>query len=81
MQVDAAGRIKLATLDDYQNSVRDTTWRAVMKYVEDIKERKLKFVYFSATPQGGGVALMRHSLLRFLHLSGVDVQWSVPNPL
>ena len=48
-----------------------------MKYVGDIKDRKLKIVYFSATPQGGGVALMRHALLRFLHLLGVDVQWSV----
>lgn len=77
VQVDAAGRIKLATLDDYKHSVRDTTWRALMKYVEDIKGRKLRIVYFSATPQGGGVALMRHALLRFLHLLEIDVQWLV----
>ena len=68
-------------LEDYRNSVRDPTWRAVMKYVENIKGRKLKIVFFSATPQGGGVALMRHALLRFLHLLGVDVQWLVPNLL
>ncbi|SLM41097.1 Glycosyl transferase, family 1 [Lasallia pustulata] len=80
VQVDAAGRIKLAMLEDYRNSVRDPTWRAVMKYVENIKGRKLKIVFFSATPQGGGVALMRHALLRFLHLLGVDVQWFVPTP-
>lgn len=79
--MDAAGRIKLATLDDYKNSVRDPTWCALMMYVEDIRDRKLKIVYFSATPQGGGVALMRHALLRFLHLLGVDVQWLVPNLL
>ena len=75
--VDAAGRVKLTTLDDYKKSVREPTWRAVMNYAQDIKDRNLKIVFFSATPQGGGVALMRHALLRFTNLLGLDVEWQV----
>jgi len=67
----------MATLEDYQRSVRDPTWRAVEKYVREMKERSIKVVFFSATPQGGGVALMRHALLRFLRLQGVHVEWCV----
>jgi len=40
----------------------------------------LKIGFFSSTPQGGGVALMRHALIRFLTLLDVDVAWYVPNP-
>ncbi|KAJ5368974.1 uncharacterized protein N7496_008734 [Penicillium cataractarum] len=33
-----------------------------------------------ATPQGGGVALMRHALLRLAHELEVDFKWYVPKP-
>jgi len=65
----------LTTLDDYKKSAREPTWRAVQKYVKDVVDRKIRIVFFSATPQGGGVALMRHALLRFLRLQHVDVEW------
>ncbi|ETI19643.1 hypothetical protein G647_08655 [Cladophialophora carrionii CBS 160.54] len=80
VQVDLGGLIHLTTLEDYQNSVRAPTWRAAQKYIKDVVDRKLRIVFFSATPQGGGVALMRHALLRFLRLQGVDVEWFVPKP-
>ncbi|KIX07780.1 uncharacterized protein Z518_02434 [Rhinocladiella mackenziei CBS 650.93] len=80
VEVDLAGMIQLTTLDDYEKSVRPPTWRAVQKYVKDVVDRKLRIVFFSATPQGGGVALMRHALLRFLDLQGVNVEWFVPKP-
>ncbi|GJN76572.1 hypothetical protein PLIIFM63780_000056 [Purpureocillium lilacinum] len=32
------------------------------------------------TPQGGGVALMRHALVRFSRVLGVDLTWYVPKP-
>lgn len=44
-------------------------------YAKSVKERKKKIAFFSATPRGGGVALMRHSLLRYLKLLGVDCSW------
>jgi alpha,alpha-trehalose phosphorylase (configuration-retaining) len=46
-----------------------------MKYAELLKARKIKIAFFNSTPQGGGVALMRHALVRFLRLLEVDVEW------
>ncbi|KAJ9605924.1 hypothetical protein H2200_009773 [Cladophialophora chaetospira] len=80
VEVDLGGLIRLATLEDYRTSAREPTWNAVQKYIKDVVDRKLRVVYFSATPQGGGVALMRHALLRFLKMSGVNVEWFVPKP-
>ena len=73
--MDLGGLIHLTTLENYRRSVREPTWRAVQKYIKDLVDRKLRIVYFSATQQGGGVALMRHALLRFLRLQGVNGQW------
>jgi len=36
-----------------------------------------KIAFFSATPQGGGVALMRHALVRFWDQLGVKLNWFV----
>ncbi|KAG0134983.1 trehalose synthase [Tuber indicum] len=38
----------------------------------------IKIAFFSATPQGGGVALMRHALVRFCSELGVDLSWYIP---
>ncbi len=75
VQLDVQGRAKLTTPEDYEKSVRPPTWRAVNKYITSVKERHLRFAFFSATPQGGGVALMRHALLRFLRQFGLRVEW------
>lgn len=73
--VDSEGFIRLAGLDDYQHSVRRGTWEATMKYAESLKEKRIRIALFNSTPQGGGVALMRHALMRFLNLVGVDAHW------
>lgn len=44
-------------------------------YANKLREKKTKIAFFSATPQGGGVALMRHALVRLSRLLGVDVTW------
>lgn len=80
VQVDSKGRIKLCTEEQYKASVREPTWNAVMKYVKEVKDRKLRIVFINATPQGGGVALMRHALIRFLKPLGVNIEWFVPRP-
>lgn len=51
-----------------------------MHYSQSLREGRKKFAFFSATPQGGGVALMRHALVRFCRLLGVDCTWWVPKP-
>ncbi|KPI41550.1 Trehalose phosphorylase [Cyphellophora attinorum] len=80
VEVDHAGMCKIATLDDYEKSVRPRTWQAVKHYTGLMKEKKIRMVFFSATPQGGGVALMRHAIIRFLKLMGVQAEWFVPRP-
>lgn len=78
--VDLGGRARLCAIDQYKQSVNERTWSAAVKYAQSLKEGGKKFAFFSATPQGGGVALMRHALVRFLRLMGVDCTWWVPKP-
>jgi len=79
--VDAGGKIHLIDdLLEYKKTVSDQTWNSVNKLADELRERKVKIGFFSSTPQGGGVALMRHALIRFLALLDVDAAWYVPNP-
>ena len=76
VDVDAGGRIKIVdSLEDYRSSVREPTWNAVHKYAKILREKHIKIAFFSSTPQGGGVALMRHALIRLFRLLGVDAKW------
>src|SRR4051812_46872448 len=61
VEVDAAFQVKLAGLSDYEKTVRVPTWSAINTFASDLKKRKVKIAFFGATPQGGGVALMRHA--------------------
>lgn len=80
VNVDLGGRAPLTAPGQYQQTVTDRTWKAAMKYAELLKQGGKKFAFFSATPQGGGVALMRHALIRFFRLLDVDCTWWVPKP-
>jgi len=74
---DTAGKARLVCgLDEYRRTVvGEGTWNSAMKYVAELRARKIKIAYFSSTPQGGGVALMRHALLRFFKIAGVQASW------
>ncbi|KAJ6546539.1 trehalose phosphorylase [Mycena vulgaris] len=79
--VDAAGKIHLLDdLGEYKKTVGTGTWNAVIKLADELREKNIKIGFFSSTPQGGGVALMRHALIRFLNALDVDAAWYVPNP-
>lgn len=75
VEVDSDFHVQLTTLDDFKKTVAPNTWSAVEHYAEDLKNRKIKIAFFSATPQGGGVALMRHALVRFSYSLGTDIKW------
>ena len=75
VQVDAAFHAHLVTVDDYEKTVGAATWNSILNYAADLRQRKIKIAFFSATPQGGGVALMRHALVRFSRILGLDVRW------
>ncbi|KAI7903938.1 uncharacterized protein BX663DRAFT_432358 [Cokeromyces recurvatus] len=72
--------IHLVKLCDYQETVCQETWSLLQKMVTSFKEKRLKVSFFNSTPQGGGVALMRHALIRFFHLNGIDAHWYVARP-
>ncbi|KZT44118.1 trehalose phosphorylase [Sistotremastrum suecicum HHB10207 ss-3] len=81
VSVDAGGKIHLLDdIDEYRKTVSKGTWNSVIKYADELRDRKVKIGFFSSTPQGGGVALMRHALIRFLAALDVDCTWYVPNP-
>ncbi|KAK4545333.1 hypothetical protein LTR36_003513 [Oleoguttula mirabilis] len=80
VEVDLGGRVDLTAIEQYKQSVHPRTWSAATKYAQSLRDGNKKIAFFSATPQGGGVALMRHALLRFFRLMGVDCTWWVPKP-
>lgn len=80
VQTDAGFRAQLVTAQDHKDTCGTTTWQAVMSYVKELRQNKTKIAFFSSTPQGGGVALMRHALVRFARAVGVDLVWYVPKP-
>lgn len=43
-----------------------------------LNKNKVSIAFFSATPQGGGVALMRHALVRLWRMVGLPANWFVP---
>ncbi|KAL4913709.1 hypothetical protein BDW62DRAFT_191938 [Aspergillus aurantiobrunneus] len=80
VQVDTGFHVQLTNRDNYEKSVTSNTWKAIEHYANDLEKRKIKLAFFSATPQGGGVALMRHAMVRFAHSLGADMKWYVPKP-
>jgi alpha,alpha-trehalose phosphorylase (configuration-retaining) len=69
------GRVNLARLEDYRQTCSSEAWTELQRLVGTFKEKRKKMAFFSATPQGGGVAIMRHSLLRLANLLGLDFAW------
>lgn len=79
--VDAGFRACINSAQDHEALTRSkATWDTLMHYAGQLKQKGTKIAFFSATPQGGGVALMRHALVRFCRLIGVDLAWYVPKP-
>ncbi|KAI9143246.1 hypothetical protein BKA69DRAFT_1063102 [Paraphysoderma sedebokerense] len=72
--------IHIADLDTYRATVDPDTWAACIRFAEKVRNLGLKIRFFNSTPQGGGVALMRHSMVRFFKLLGLPVSWHVPKP-
>lgn len=65
----------MVTLQNYKDTCGAATWKAMMTYAEKLRHNDIRIAFFSSTPQGGGVALMRHALVRFARLTGVHLAW------
>jgi alpha,alpha-trehalose phosphorylase (configuration-retaining) len=80
VEVDCRGQAQITRLEQYPETVGHRTWEATMKYADSLRKNRVKIAFFNSTPQGGGVALMRHALIRFLRLLGIEAHWYVPRP-
>jgi glycosyltransferase involved in cell wall biosynthesis len=75
------GKVFLARLEDYEKTnLNPKAWSQVVHLSSEFRRQKLVMSFISATPQGGGVALMRHALIRFLRLLEVRTHWHVVKP-
>lgn len=75
VQTDVGFRAYLTTIQNYKDTCGASTWETMMTYAEKLRRDKTRIAFFSSTPQGGGVALMRHALVRFARRIEVDLSW------
>lgn len=68
----------LISLDDYKKTCSGEEFSTLLSLSNEFKNKSLLFI--SATPQGGGVAIMRHAMIRLYKLLDVDVHWYVLKP-
>ncbi|GAA6057866.1 hypothetical protein JCM3770_002729 [Rhodotorula araucariae] len=77
--VDADYRVQLYSLPLLKSITSPALWTAFSDLGSALAQQKTSVAFFSATPRGGGVALMRHALMRVWHATGLDVRWYVPD--
>ncbi|KAH8598237.1 glycosyltransferase family 4 protein [Bisporella sp. PMI_857] len=80
VDIDSDFQARILTLENFEPTCDSETWNSMMTFGNSLKAKRTKIAFFSSTPQGGGVALMRHALVRFAKLLGVDLTWYVPKP-
>ncbi|GAA5982284.1 hypothetical protein JCM5350_007722 [Sporobolomyces pararoseus] len=76
--VDANHRVQLHSLSVLKRVTPPRLFSTFESFSRTLIERKTRIGFFSATPRGGGVALMRHSMMRLWQRVGVDASWYVP---
>ncbi|GHO42337.1 glycosyltransferase [Ktedonospora formicarum] len=69
---------ELVTLEDYKRITPPADFARLQMLARYLQGKKLIFI--NATPRGGGVALMRHALIRLLRLFDVDAHWYILKP-
>ncbi|KAK4888521.1 hypothetical protein LTR27_012582 [Elasticomyces elasticus] len=79
VQVDVAGRASHSSLERYAYTVDDRTMRAAKVYAHSLRLGNKSVAFFTATSTQGGESTMRHALLRFLGVVGVESMWCVPH--
>ncbi|HZR39336.1 MAG TPA: glycosyltransferase [Ktedonobacteraceae bacterium] len=69
---------ELVTLDDYRKTTTEKEFAQLTELAQALQGKRLIFI--NATPRGGGVALMRHALIRLFKLLHVDAHWYILIP-
>lgn len=77
-------KIHYVHLHNYKATVPEETFHKLLSIVNEVLSIKLKsplqISFFNSTPQGGGVALMRHSIIRMAKLLKLPISWFVLRP-
>jgi glycosyltransferase involved in cell wall biosynthesis len=75
-------KFKIAELQDYKTFTDPDVWKEIIDLSKKVNDQNKSIVFFNSTPRGGGVAIIRHSMIRFMKLLGIDARWFVmkPNP-
>jgi alpha,alpha-trehalose phosphorylase (configuration-retaining) len=68
----------LVSLEQYKKVTSPEEFQRLMALAHKFGGQKISFI--NATPQGGGVALMRHALIRLFKLLNVNAHWYVLKP-
>ncbi|GAA5852904.1 hypothetical protein JCM8547_004729 [Rhodosporidiobolus lusitaniae] len=76
--VDADFRVRLFSLPLVRQITSPALWNTFCRLGSALEAQKTSVAFFSATPRGGGVALMRHALMRIWHATGLNCRWFVP---
>ncbi|KAL1925123.1 uncharacterized protein VTP21DRAFT_6 [Calcarisporiella thermophila] len=80
VQVDQNCHIHMVELCQYERITNPEYWRTLLSLSYECGKQNLSICFLNSTPQGGGVALMRHSIIRMLRMLGVESHWFVPKP-
>ncbi|MFH0891777.1 MAG: glycosyltransferase [Candidatus Falkowbacteria bacterium] len=70
----------LTGLNVYKKFASKRDFNILLDLADRCRKQKLRIVFVNATAAGGGVAIMRHALIRFYRLLGVDAHWLVLKP-
>jgi hypothetical protein len=62
--VDANGLVRLYDLSQQAALTSPDLWSKFVSLGKKLQDKNVRVSFFSATPRGGGVALMRHALIR-----------------
>src|SRR5690348_2181101 len=73
--VDGNGQVHLYDLAQQAALTSPGLWNTFTALTSPLHQYKKRISFFSATPRGGGVALMRHALIRVWRAQGLDVGW------
>jgi len=70
--------VKLNSLQDYKEITPEQEFNDLINASRVLGNKKIAFI--SSTAHGGGVALMRHAIIRLFRLLAIDAHWYVLEP-
>ncbi|KAI2791897.1 Trehalose phosphorylase [Penicillium oxalicum] len=76
VEVNSHFHMHIASSENYQNTVGAQTWDILQIIASEVRPKELRIALFSATPQGGGVALIRHAFVRLGRLLDLDIKYN-----